>query len=109
MGSIFDALYSGLTSLSQEIIDAIWSMLSYLGRTIESLIMSLIGPALDKVVSPLSDAMSNSWGTVKPMFVAVNYFLPLQECLALTATLWLLWGLIVAIRWVLKFIPTLSS
>ncbi len=107
--SVFDALYSGLSSLADSILQAIWSLLSFIGRTVESLIMALIGPAIDAVVTPLSSALSDSWTTVKPWFLAVNYFLPLKECLAIIVVLWLLWGMIVVIRWILKFIPTLSS
>jgi len=109
MTSIFDGLFSALSSVTDAIVGAIWAFLSFIGMTIESLIMALIGPAIDAVVSPLSDALKKSWATVKPWFLALNYFLPLKECLAIVAILWVLWGLIVAIRWTLKFIPTLSS
>jgi len=106
---IIDLISEGLSSAAQALIDALLFVLKAIAAQAEKLLALLLGDEILQTFENISNSLQNAWETVVIPLRAANQFLPLQEAFVIIVVMWGIRATIVLIRWILKFIPTLSS
>lgn len=69
--------------------------------------LTLIGEYLVEIVATQLPAIP--WATVTNILNIANSFFPVTEALAMFSTLYTFWGVVLTVRWVKSFVPTVAN
>lgn len=109
MSSVIDTISEGFSQAAEAVVDGLMYVLKAIASGVEAWVMLLIGEDVLNACQEIANKFETAWTAVKSALEAANQFLPLKEAFATIIIMWLLRFAIVSIRWVLKFVPTLSS
>ena len=69
--------------------------------------LTLIAEFLIEIIS--AQIPQIPWAGVQNLFNIANSFFPVVEALAMYSTLYTFWGLVITVRWIKSFIPTVAN